>query len=261
MTIIKNLTRRHVPASFAMAAIVLLQSLLIPAAIAADCWRLENGDIVDFAKYPGVTPPSNSQQVACPATSLQFVPRECPGNSYFNGQVCACAEGTKWDGEMCQLIPGYQPPNHNQSTKLPVEGPVLLTYGEYLPMNRSQRNGGLRIQAKGGTPVHVVSAGVVSKVKKISNHEGFVVVIAEPQGGAKAYLHMAPRVYEGDEVKVGQVLGRVWSDQLQFNACQRLAFCEQPSLPDVVPDPSYPGLPLFNEGPFLPVQAGSFGSP
>ncbi|CAG0969731.1 hypothetical protein MTYP_01189 [Methylophilaceae bacterium] len=220
----------------------------------ADCWRLENGEIVDELPMAGTS--FHAAKVACPST-LQFVPRECPGNSQFNGQVCACAEGTKWDGASCQAIPGYAGKAAAKRNPYPVTGEIRQHYGEPVNGNPEKIRAGVDILVKGGTPVYSMSAGKVVKVSKITRESGFVIVIAEPGGGAKAYRYLAPRLFVGDQVESGQVLGKVWSHHLQYNICRSVAFCEEEALPTA---PNSAGLPAFEDGPFMPVAPSAPGA-
>lgn len=142
--------------------------------------------------------------------------------------------------------------------RYPIDGRVSQSFG--VPWSETlgkdykgvaKTHTGVDIEASGTTVVKSMTDGIVYAISDMGAEWGRGVVIKEPGGTAKGYLHLKPQVKVGDSIKAGQQIGVVWKDHLHFNVCKRPQFCERGALPTSVRNPEKPGDPLFKDGPFI----------
>lgn len=173
----------------------------------AACWRTRSGQIIETQSNS--TPPvSGAQRVTCPGPAPQITTPQAPRGRY------------------------------------PIEGTISQRYGDVWSRNAAKSHTGVDIVAPAGTPVPSMSAGR-ARLVNLGRGDGFAVVIEEPGGTARGYLHVTPSVSDGQSVAAGTEIGRVYSDHLHYNVCRRATLCERGALPTSAPDPAYPNDPLF----------------
>lgn len=105
--------------------------------------------------------------------------------------------------------------NYIEPSVFPVRGQVNYVPATYYQM----RGGGTRqhrghdIVARRGTLVVAAAPGVVARVYRRSEAEGNGVTIVDSKGARHSYFHFQeqPNLYEGQEIRAGQMLGRVGS--------------------------------------------------
>jgi murein DD-endopeptidase MepM/ murein hydrolase activator NlpD len=134
---------------------------------------------------------------APPATSTVTTGSESIGNP---------APAASTSTQMAAVPP--QPVGHGSGKFLwPVNGKIVSPFG---PKDGGSHNDGINIAAPLGTPVRAADGGVVVYAGNELRGFGNLLLIRHADGWVSAYAHCdALLVKRGDQVKRGQVIGRV----------------------------------------------------
>lgn len=135
--------------------------------------------------------------------------------------------------------------------RYPIPGSVSQDFGVPWSENAEKTHTGVDIPAAKGTVVPAMASGKVALIGDLGGDWGYYVIVEENNGQAKGYLHVAPSVSEGDPVKQGDEIGKVYKDHLHYNVCMTKSFCQRGALPTTKKDPKNPNDPLFKDGPFV----------
>ena len=87
----------------------------------------------------------------------------------------------------------------------PLKGPVIAAFGS---LGGGERNDGINIAVRSGTPIHAAAAGTVTYAGNELKGYGNLVLIQHDDGYVTAYAHAESiAVSRGDHVDKGQVIG------------------------------------------------------